>query len=194
MVYRNDAIARKRKMSPEKRLQFHRTKSQQTVDRLHRWLKRPFDKKLVEPNSALGEVSNYMLNQWDVLTLFLHKPGAPLDNNICLRQDRGPSASRRVFLRMWAPRVGLGGPASVSVGHIVRRALARAALSPSSRNAAHLLRHSLATRMIRQGASITESSEVLRHRAQSTTQISAKVDFETLRTVARPWPSAGGAS
>ena len=108
-----------------------------------------------------------------------------------LRKDRGASASRRVFLRMLAPRVGLGGPAAV--GHIVRKALARAALRPSSRVATHLFRHSLATRMIREGASITEISEVLRHRAQSTTQIYAKVAFEDLRRVARPWPGTGGA-
>ena len=108
-----------------------------------------------------------------------------------LRKDRGASTSRRVFLRMLAPRIGLGGPAAV--GHIVRKALARAALRPSSRVAAHLFRHSLATRMIRTGASITEISEVLRHRAQSTTQIYAKVAFEDLRGVARPWPGTGGA-
>lgn len=40
-----------------------------------------------------------------------------------LRGDRGVSASRRVFLRIWAPHTGLTGPAAV--GHIVRRALAR---------------------------------------------------------------------
>jgi len=108
-----------------------------------------------------------------------------------VRDHRGPSASRRVFLRMFAPRGGLSGPASV--GHIVRRALARAAVRPSSRGAAHLFRHSLATRMIRQGASITQISEVLRHRSQSTTQVYAKVAFETLRAVARPWPGTGGA-
>jgi len=110
---------------------------------------------------------------------------------IYLREDRVASASRRVFLRMLAPRVGLGGPAAV--GHIVRKALTRAALRPSSRVAAHLFRHSLATRMIRAGASITEIAEVLRHRAQSTTQIYAKVAFEDLRGVARPWPGRGGA-
>lgn len=107
-------------------------------------------------------------------------------------QHRGPTASRRVFLRMFAPRVGLNGPATV--GHIVRRALARAAVRPSSRGAAHLFRHSLATQMIREGASLTEISEVLRHRAQSTTQIYAKVAFDTLRGVARPWPGTGGVS
>ncbi len=85
IVYRTDAEARKRKLSPAKRLQLHRVKSQQTMTRLQNWLKRQFDDKLVEPNSALGEAINYMLNHWEKLTRFLHVPGAPLDNNICER-------------------------------------------------------------------------------------------------------------
>ncbi len=64
--------------------------------------------------------------------------------------DRGCSDSRRVFLRMMAPRVGLTGPAAV--GHIVRRALARAKIHSPGRGATHLFRHSLAARMIRHGA------------------------------------------
>lgn len=66
----------------EKRLRHHRIKSEQTMQRLHRWLKRQFDEKRVEPNSALGEAINYMLKRWHALTLFLREPGAPLDNNI----------------------------------------------------------------------------------------------------------------
>jgi len=108
-----------------------------------------------------------------------------------LRKDRGCSASRQVFLRMKAPRVGLTGPAAA--GHIVRRALAQAGIQRTRRGAAHLFRHSLATRMIRHGASMAEISEVLRHRSQATTAIYAKVDFEALRGVARPWPGRGGA-
>jgi site-specific recombinase XerD len=108
-----------------------------------------------------------------------------------LSQDRGASISRHVFLRMLAPRVGLAGPGAV--GHIVRQALARAGLRSPSRGAAHLFRHSLATRMIRHGASIAEISEILRHRSQSSTGTYAKVDFEVLREVARPWPVKGGA-
>ncbi len=77
--------ARKRKLSPAKRLQLHRTKSQQTMTRLHNWLKRQFDERLVEPNSALGEAITYMLNHWEKLTRFLQVAGAPLDNNICER-------------------------------------------------------------------------------------------------------------
>lgn len=108
-----------------------------------------------------------------------------------LRDDRGASTSRRVFLRMWAPRVGLTGPAAV--GHIVRLAFARAGFRPACRGAAHLFRHGLATTMIRHGASMAEIAEVLRHRSQDSTAIYAKVSFEALRGVARAWPTTGGA-
>ena len=107
-----------------------------------------------------------------------------------LRQDRGCSASRRVFLRRLAPRTGLTGPAAV--GHIVRAALVRADIHRSGRGAAHLFRHGLATKMIRNGASMAEIAELLRHRSQTTTAIYTHVSFEALRTVALPWPVVGG--
>jgi len=107
-----------------------------------------------------------------------------------VRDDRGVSSCRRVFLRTWAPRIGLTGPAAV--GHIVRHALARAGIRRSGRGAAHLFRHGLATKMIRHGASIAEIAEVLRHRSQNTTAIYTQVSFEALRTVAQPWPVTGG--
>ena len=109
-----------------------------------------------------------------------------------LKHDRGTSTSRRVFLRLIPPRIGLTRPCAVD--HIVRLALSRAGIPPRPRHVAHLFRHSLATRMIRHGASIPEIAEVLRHRAQSSTMIYAKVSLEALRTVARPWPMVGGAS
>ncbi len=104
-----------------------------------------------------------------------------------LRTARCPSRSRHVFLRRIAPRVGLSLPASVS--KIAREALQRAGLLPTGRVGAHIFRHSLATRMIRCGASLAEISQVLRHRSTSTTLLYAKVDFEGLRGVALPWPS-----
>jgi hypothetical protein len=85
VVYRTDAEARKRELSPTKRLQLHQTQSQPTMTRLHNWLKQQLEQKLVEPNSVLGEAINYMLNHWQKLTRFLQVPGAPLDNNICER-------------------------------------------------------------------------------------------------------------
>jgi site-specific recombinase XerD len=55
---------------------------------------------------------------------------------------------------------------------------------------AHIFRHSLATRMIRRGASLAEISQVLRHRSINSTLLYTKVEFEALRGVALPWPSA----
>ncbi len=48
-------------------------------------MKAQLEQKKVEPNSSLGAALSYMLNRWEKLTLFLRKPGAPLDNNICER-------------------------------------------------------------------------------------------------------------
>ena len=85
VVYRHDALARRQGMSAEQRLQFHQAESKPAMTGLYDWLHRQFDEKRVEPNSSLGGAINYMLNHWEKLTLFLHKAGAPLDNNICER-------------------------------------------------------------------------------------------------------------
>lgn len=98
--------------------------------------------------------------------------------------------TRRVFLRCCAPIRELGGRGAIN--SIVRVALSRAGLHPPVRGP-HLLRHTLGTQMIRAGASMHEIAEVLRHSTPGSSAIYAKVDFEALRALARPWPSVGGA-
>jgi hypothetical protein len=71
VVYRNDAMARERQMSPEARLQWHQEASGPTMQQLHEWLTRQPDEKLTEPNSALGGAIRYMLRHWERLTLNL---------------------------------------------------------------------------------------------------------------------------
>ena len=85
VIYKNDAVARKRELSPEERLCFHQAESRSVMEELHGWLNRQLDERLIEPNSSLGEAITYMLKHWEKLTLFLRKAGAPLDNNICER-------------------------------------------------------------------------------------------------------------
>ena len=58
---------------------------------------------------------------------------------------------------------------------IVRRALARAGIEAPLKGA-HLLRRSLACGMLKNGASLEEIGQILRHRHPETTQIYAKVD------------------
>jgi integrase/recombinase XerD len=106
-----------------------------------------------------------------------------------LQHGRGPSPSRRVFLRVIPPRVGFARPCTID--HIVRLAFARAGVRPRPGRVAHVFRHTLATRMIRRGASMPDIAEVLRHRSPTTTTIYAKVSLEALRSVAQPWPGFG---
>ena len=73
------------------------------------------------------------------------------------------------------------------VSDVCRRACERVGVP---RVGAHRLRHALATDMLRLGATLTEVSQVLRHRDLATTAIYAKVDFSSLRAVAQPWPGA----
>ena len=84
-VYKNDALARKDNLSAQQRLIWHQQDSGPLMAALHAWLERQFEEKTVEPNSSLGEAITYMLNHWQALTLFLRKPDAPLDNNVCER-------------------------------------------------------------------------------------------------------------
>jgi site-specific recombinase XerD len=103
-----------------------------------------------------------------------------------LRGARPPSTDRAVFVRSRAPFRAFRSHCAVSV--IVDRALCRAGVRRPSRGAAHLLRHSIATSMLRHGASLTEVGALLRHQSIATTQIYAKVDVNALQAIAQPWP------
>ena len=105
-----------------------------------------------------------------------------------LRHDRPRSATRSVFLRHRAPLVGFGNSSTIS--SVVRRALKRAGVE-SAHTGAHVLRHSLATSLLRQGGSLDEIGELLRHQSPNTTAIYAKVDVTALHTLALPWPGGG---
>jgi integrase len=148
-----------------------------------------------------GEVVGLMLDDldWERGELCIRASGGNSDR-LPIPQDVGaaladylrclrPACScRQVFVRMRAPHRGFA--SSVAICCIVRRALERAGLDPPHKGA-HLLRHSVATHMLRQGASLAEIGELLRHRNQQTTMIYAKVDLDLLRPLALPWP--GGA-
>ena len=98
---------------------------------------------------------------------------------------RGAHDTRRVFLTLRAPIRPI--PAYL-VGEVVRRACERAGVVQVG---AHRLRHALASELLREGASLIDISQVLRHRDLGTTAIYAKIDLGRLRQVAQPWPGAG---
>ena len=102
-----------------------------------------------------------------------------------LKHERPQTANRAVFVRHIAPRDEPVGPDLVR--KTIRQAYARAGL-PYTR--AHLLRHTMANRLLAGGSSLKEVADVLRHRSLNTTMIYAKLDSRNLVTVALPWPGS----
>ena len=103
-----------------------------------------------------------------------------------LKDGRPQTDTDRLFVRSLAPFRALTYHCAIS--EIVNRAMRRAGVTCPSRGAAHILRHSAASSMLRQGASLQEIAVILRHRSIKTTEIYAKVDVSALRQIAQPWP------
>ncbi len=103
-----------------------------------------------------------------------------------LRAERPATTERRVFVQHH--RAARGAPMDrLAVTHVVGRALKRAGIETPIRGA-YVLRHTLASRMVRRGTSLKEVADILGHRSLDTTAIYAKLDLPTLREVALPWP------
>ena len=103
-----------------------------------------------------------------------------------LSRERPATDERRVFVEHLGDRRGkpLSSPA---VSRVVARALRRAAVD-TPLTGAYVFRHTVASRMVREGASLKEVADVLGHRSLDTTTIYAKLDLPRLREVALPWP------
>ena len=102
-----------------------------------------------------------------------------------LRSERPQTANRRVFVRHVAPADEPVGPDVVR--RAVREAYRRCGL-PYTR--VHILRHTLASRLLNTGGTLKEVADVLRHRELDTSLIYAKVDLGRLSAVAMPWPGS----
>jgi site-specific recombinase XerD len=73
---------------------------------------------------------------------------------------------------------------------IAKTALKRAGIQGYAHQGAHIFRHSLATELLRSGATLSEAGQLLRHKGHDTTRIYAKVDIAALRTLSLPWPGS----
>lgn len=100
------------------------------------------------------------------------------------RSCDGSKNRRTVFLRAVPP----AGPLSAcAVTCVAARALRRAGVDVP-RPGAHVFRHTVATWMVRRGATFKEVADVLGHARLETTAIYAKLDLGALLDVALPWP------
>jgi integrase len=144
-----------------------------------------------------GEVANLGLDDidWCAGTITLRRTKSRREDVLPLPEATGraiadyleferPQATHRaVFVRQIAPLNQPIGPDLVRKA--IRQAYARAEL-PYTRS--HLLRHTLASRLLEGGSSLKEVADVLRHRSLNTTLIYAKLDSRNLAEVALPWP------
>ena len=102
-----------------------------------------------------------------------------------LHGGRPSSTQRQVFLRHSVP---VGIPVSRElVRGVVRRAYARAGC-PREWTGTHILRHTVATRLLQRGASLKEIADLLGHQSIDTSTIYSKVNISALAAVAMPWP------
>lgn len=112
--------------------------------------------------------------------------GAAVVAYLC--DGRPTSSCRRLFLRSPAPNVGFASGGAITM--IAKTALERAGIRGYAHQGAHIFRHSLATELLRSGATLSEIGQLLRHESHDTTRIYAKVDIEALRTLGLPWPGS----
>jgi site-specific recombinase XerD len=149
-----------------------------------------------------GEIAALTLDDMDWRTgeMLIHakgrqRAGMPIPPDVgaavvaYLRDGRPKSSCRRLFLRTPAPNVGFASGCAITM--IAKAALDRAGIRGYAHQGAHIFRHSLATELLRSGATLSEIGQLLRHESHDTTRIYAKVDVEALRTLSLPWP--GGA-
>lgn len=108
-----------------------------------------------------------------------------------LREERGETTCRTVFVTHRAPHRAFKDGQIINA--ILKDALAATGQKPVTPYVgSHILRHSLATQLVNAGASLDEVGDVLRHRSRTSTMVYARLDIDGLRSIAQPWPVAGG--
>ncbi len=122
----------------------------------------------------------------DVMPMPVDVGGAVVD---CLLNGRAGS-DPHLFVPVRAPHRPLGHP--IFIRAMLRDAFAMAGLAvPEGVVPCHILRHSLAVRLLDRGASLEQAGDMLRHRLVRTTTVYARYGAEALRPLARPWPTQG---
>ncbi len=108
-----------------------------------------------------------------------------------LREGRGVTSCRAMFVTYRAPHRAFKN--GQIVNDILKDGLAATGQKPVTPFVgSHILRHSLATQLVNAGASLDEIGDVLRHHSRSSTMLYARLDIDGLRSIAQPWPVAGG--
>jgi integrase/recombinase XerD len=100
-----------------------------------------------------------------------------------LREERPRTSSRSIFVRHVAPH-----DEPIATGVVRAAVMAAYRRCGWTRTRVHILRHTVASRLLRTGAPMKDIADLLRHRSLNTSAIYAKVDLNRLAAVALPWP------
>lgn len=154
---------------------------------LHRYGLRPVEitrLKLADLRWRAGEfVVHGKGGRVDVLPL-VRDAGEAIVEYLQVRRPAPPGVTA-VFLSARAPAQPMF---KSSVGALVGRACARAGVP---RTGPRAFRHAVGHDLLKDGASLVEIRDVLRHRDIETTSAYTRADVSSLRPLARPWPGSG---
>lgn len=100
-----------------------------------------------------------------------------------LRHERPKTASRAIFVRHVAPY-----DLPIQAGVARRAVIAAFRRCGWDRSDPHILRHSVASRLLREGTPMKHIADILRHRSLDTSKIYTKIDLDRLSAVVLPWP------
>jgi len=140
--------------------------------------------------------------RWRTAEVLVRRTKARRDRIVPLLQGAGealaayilharPKIDSQLVFLCYVPPVGPF-KSSSPISRIVRSRLERSGVALSRVAGAHLVRHSLATQLVRQQRPINEVADLLGHRSIDTTAIYVKVALPQLVDVALPFP--GGAA
>ena len=101
-----------------------------------------------------------------------------------LARGRPVTVHRKVFISARAPFEPIAGG---TVASTVRRACRRAGVAEMG---SHRLRHTMACEMVAAQVPLSQIAQVLRHDSLQSTAIYARIDVESLRSLAQPWPGS----
>lgn len=107
-----------------------------------------------------------------------------------IENDRPPAKSTSLFVDHKAPFPPLEG--GTQLHRELLETFKRAGVDMPARTGSRVFRHTFATQLVREGKSIAEVANLLRHRRLNTTMIYARTDLKRLRDVAQPWPILKG--
>jgi len=98
LVYKLDDECKTQRLSDDERLLAHQKESAPLMEEIRARMSAELTEKRIEPNCDIGQAFSYFLKRWENFTLFLRKPGAPLDNNIAERALKMTIRNRKASL------------------------------------------------------------------------------------------------